>query len=243
MKVSTPAPHRLTRLLGSMLLVSVLLATTAVLVSMNRPIRVVRIEAELSIDEQQQVRGAIDSLVGQGMLTLDLDEVVATMRQLAWPRLVSARREWPDELVVQLVKETFVARWGDLGALNSAGEVFPGVELAADVPMLRADLAGGPRAMQVFQLLHGALGSSGPSIVVLEQTRSGEWQVEVDDGFRVALGREDLAARLGRFLAVHREVLVDRAAEVEWVDARYMNGVAVRWRDAGQGPAALAWAH
>ena len=65
----------------------------------------------------------------------------------------------------------------------------------------------------------------------------------MDDGFRVALGREDLAARLGRFLAVHREVLVDRAAEVEWVDARYMNGVAVRWRDADQGPAALAWAH
>jgi cell division protein FtsQ len=109
--------------------------------------------------------------------------------------------------------------------------------------MLRADLAGGQRAMQIFQLLHGALGSSGLSIVVLEQTRSGEWQVELDDGLRVALGREDLAARLGRFLAVHRKVLVDRAAEVEWVDARYMNGVAVRWRDADKGPAALAWAH
>ena len=80
-------------------------------------------------------------------------------------------------------------------------------------------------------------------VVVLEQTRSGEWQVELNDGFRVALGREDLAARLGRFLAVHREVLVDRAAEVEWIDARYMNGVAVRWRNADQGPAALAWAN
>ena len=242
MRVSTPAPQRLTRLLGSALLVAVLVATTALLVAMNRPVKVVHVEAELSAIEQQQVRSAIDGLVGQGMLTLDLDEVVATMRQLAWPRLVSARREWPDELVVRLVKETFVARWGDHGALNSAGEVFPGVELAADVPVLRAEQAGGLRAVQGFQLLNDAPGSSGPAIAVLEQSRSGEWQVELADGFRVALGREDLAPRLSRFLAVHRQVLADRAAEVEWVDARYMNGVAVRWRDEDQGPAALAWA-
>lgn len=243
MRVSSRAPQRLTRLLGSTLLAAVLLATTAVMIAMNRPVKVVRVEAELSVIEQEQVRGAIDSLVGQGMLTLDLDEVVATMRQLAWPRLVTVRREWPDELVVRLVKETFVARWGESGALNSAGEVFMGVELEADLPMLRADRAGGPRAMQIFQLLHGVLGSSGASIAVLDQSPSGEWQVELVDGFRIALGREDLAPRLRRFLAVRREVLVDRVAEVEWVDARYANGVAVRWRAADQAPAALAWAH
>ena len=56
--------------------------------------------------------------------------------------------------------------------------------------------------MQAFQLLHGVLGSSGTAIAILEQTPSGEWQVELDDGFRVALGREDLAPRLNRFLAV-----------------------------------------
>ena len=242
MRVSSRSPSRLIRMLGSTLLAAVLLATTAVLVAMNRPVKVVRVEAELNAVEQEQVRGAIDGLVGQGMLTLDLDEVVATMRQLAWPRLVTVRRDWPDELIVRLVKETFVARWGESGALNSAGEVFSGVELDVDFPILRAGQGDGPRAMQAFQLLHGVLGSSGTAIAILEQTPSGEWQVELDDGFRVALGREDLAPRLNRFLAVHRDVLTGRAAEVEWVDARYMNGVAVRWRDADHAPAALATA-
>lgn len=242
-RVNSQSPPRLIRLLGSILLAAVLLATTAVLFAMNRPVKVVRVEAELNAVEREQVRGAIDSLVGQGMLTLDLDEVVATMRQLAWPRLVTVRREWPDELVVRLVKETFVARWGEHGALNSAGEVFPDVELDVDFPMLRAGQGDGPRAMQIFQLLHGVLGSSGTSIALLEQSPSGEWHVELDDGFRVALGREDLAPRLNRFLAVRRDVLADRAEEVEWVDARYMNGVAVRWRDANQAQLALARAH
>ncbi len=243
MKISSPGSQRLSWLLASTLLAAVVLATAAVLVAVNRPVKVVRVEAELSVDEREQVRGAIDSLVGQGMLTLDLDDVVGTMRQLAWPRLVTVRREWPDGLVVRLVKETFVARWGESGALNSAGEVFSGVELDVDFPMLRAGQGDGPRAMQTFQLLHGVLGSSGTGIAILEQTPSGEWQVELDDGFRVALGREDLAPRLNRFLAVHRHVLTGRAAEVEWVDARYMNGVAVRWRDAADAPAALATAH
>ena len=135
MRVSSRSPSRLIRMLGSTLLAAVLLATTAVLVAMNRPVKVVRVEAELNAVEQEQVRGAIDGLVGQGMLTLDLDEVVATMRQLAWPRLVTVRRDWPDELIVRLVKETFMARRGESGALNSAGEVFSGVELDVDFPI------------------------------------------------------------------------------------------------------------
>lgn len=241
MRVSVAASTRLLSAVGPLLLTLVLAAGVLVLRAMDRPVKVVRVQAELSETERQQVRGAIDGLVGQGMLTLDLDEVVATMRELSWPRLVSVRRDWPDGLVLTLVKETFVARWGEHGALNSAGEVFDDVALGTALPVLRAD-AGPRRAMQTFQLLQGVAGPSGASIDALEQNAAGEWTVELDDGFRVALGRDELAPRLGRFLTVHRRVLRGLSEQVAWVDARYGNGVAVKWRGADRA-SALAQAH
>jgi cell division protein FtsQ len=243
MRVSVSTTGLGVRVIGPALLLMLLLAALTVVVAMNRPVRVVHVEAELNPVEQAQVREAIDGLLGQGMLTLDLDEIVATMRGLAWPRLVSVRREWPDGLVVTLIKETFVARWGERGAVNSAGEVFTDVEFPADLPTLRVAQAGATRAMQIFQMLQGVAAGTGESIVALEQDAAGEWHVELDDGFRVALGREQLTARLSRFLAVHLNVLRERAADVAWVDARYSNGVAVRWRGAGDLEPAVARAH
>lgn len=235
---------RVLTVIGPLLLTLVLAAAIAALRAMDRPVKVVRVQAELSDVERQEVREAIDGLVGQGMLSLDLDQVVATMRGLSWPRIVSVRRDWPDGLVITLVKETFVARWGASAALNSAGEVFEDVALDRPLPVLRADEAGPGRAMQTFQLLQGVAGPFASSIEVLEQSDTGEWTVELDDGFRVVLGRDELAARLGRFLTVHRRVLRGQVGEVAWVDARYANGVAVKWRDGHvDSAAALARAH
>lgn len=240
--VEVTANRHVARVVAPALVLLVVLAALAILAAMNRPIQVVRVQADLTEAEQEQVRATIDGLLGQGMLTLDLDEVVATMRSLSWPRVVFARREWPDALILTLVKETFVARWGDAQALNGNGEIFSDVDMPGSLPRLKADRAGAQRAMQVFQMLQGVVAPVGVAITALDQDAAGEWRVELADGFRVALGRADLAGRLGRFLTVHRSVLAQRSAEVDWVDARYSNGIAVRWHQSASATE-LAKAH
>ena len=67
-------------------------------------------------------------------------------------------------------------------------------------------------------------------MVELRESQLGEWSVVLRDGFSVVLGAEDLGERLNRFLAVYSNDLAERFSEVEAVDARYHNGIAVSWR-------------
>jgi cell division protein FtsQ len=46
----------------------------------------------------------------------------------------------------------------------------------------------------------------------------------------VVLGRDQVTERFERFVTVYQERLVSRANEVKRVDARYSNGVAVKWK-------------
>ena len=58
----------------------------------------------------------------------------------------------------------------------------------------------------------------------------GEWTAILGNGVAVVLGRDDLAARVQRFLVVHEQALSRSTQKVAAVDARYHNGLAVRWR-------------
>ena len=49
----------------------------------------------------------------------------------------------------------------------------------------------------------------------------------------VMLGADRLRERMQRFLVAWTRLLRDRAAEVDYVDLRYGNGFAVRWREGG----------
>jgi cell division protein FtsQ len=58
----------------------------------------------------------------------------------------------------------------------------------------------------------------------------GAWTIELSNGVRVVAGREQLIPRLRRFLTIYQLELAERAEQIEQIDIRYTNGVAVRWR-------------
>ncbi|MEE4281898.1 MAG: cell division protein FtsQ/DivIB, partial [Pseudomonadales bacterium] len=63
----------------------------------------------------------------------------------------------------------------------------------------------------------------------LAQNSQGEWSVELSKGPRVLLGAQQINERMHRFLLVYRRVLSAGDKPAEYVDARYANGVAVRY--------------
>ena len=65
----------------------------------------------------------------------------------------------------------------------------------------------------------------------LHQNGQGEWRIELSDGPQVLLGAQQLNERMHRFLLVHRRVLKSSAVAAEYVDVRYANGLAVRYKE------------
>jgi cell division protein FtsQ len=83
--------------------------------------------------------------------------------------------------------------------------------------------------------MNAALGALGREVRMLELDGRRAWSLELDDGIRVVLGRSEVNERLGRFVRLWTEALAEQAERIENVDARYTNGLAVRWKQPTDG--------
>jgi cell division protein FtsQ len=206
------------------------------LANMNAPIAAVHVEGNLSNAEQEEVRRVVSRRLAGGMLGARLDDLVGDVLALSWPREVHVRRVWPNILEVSVDKEAVAARWGSTGAVTTSGEIIAAESVVLDrLPLLDAAHADGARTMHVYQRLRAVLARTDLDIAALREDELSEWHLTLNNGLTLALGREQLTQRLERFLAVYSERLVDREEAVASIDARYANGVAVRWHD-GQQP-------
>ncbi len=230
MKVSDGVSD-LRRGLAAVLLVAVVSALLALMYAMNDPVQTVRISGDLSDAERAAVKEAVLHRLDGGLFGVSLDDVVDDVTALSWTREVRARRVWPASVEVSVAKDPIAARWGAGGVLNTAGDV---IALAgtpdAALPLITCAHASGARAMRIFQMLGEVLSDTQLKIAAIEENEIAEWQVKFTNDLTVSLGHEQLLERVERFDRVYRNVIKDRVDQVERVDARYGNGVAVSWR-------------
>ena len=111
MKVSEGMP-RLRNVFARVLLVAVVATLIALLIALNSPVEIVRISGDLSVDERAEVKAAVLQRLNGGLLGVSLDDVVANVSALSWPRQVRARRVWPGSVDVSVGKDPIAARWG-----------------------------------------------------------------------------------------------------------------------------------
>ena len=57
----------------------------------------------------------------------------------------------------------------------------------------------------------------------------GAWDVTLQNGVNVRLGRRDIDARIDLFVDVVANLVASREAEIEFVDMRYSNGFTIGW--------------
>lgn len=198
---------------------------------LDEPVRIVRVLGDLTEAEQQQIRKAVTPYVGKGLITVNLADVASAVSSLSWPQHVSVRRLWPPGLEIQVARVVAVAAWGNDGYVTSEGRVRQFAEPPEGRPAFFCALATPREAMAVYDTLQQTLAGTGLVIVELSESSLGEWHVALDTGVRVLLGRDALGSRLHRFRQVHEQALISAPQSVRYVDARYGNGVAVRWRD------------
>ncbi len=224
------------RLLLALALLCVAAGAVVAWLRLDHPVRNVMVDGTLNVAEQIQIRDTVAANLSGGLLGADLARITTALYDLSWPRHVSVRRIWPDTLEIRVDKAMVVALWDDgldhdggFAHLTGDGRV---VSLARREPGLVAfacTLSAPRAAMDLYQRLQPVAADGDLHIRRLEENALGEWRV-VFDGVAVVLGASEQAARLERFVHVYTDALAGRRAEIAEVDARYANGVAVRWR-------------
>ena len=101
-----------------------------------------------------------------------------------------------------------------------------------DLPVLESIDARGETLLARYRQFSAHLASSGLQIVGLYADRGRSYTVYLKDAPRLILGRHSHGARLDRFLAAYGSDFVRRGEQIAYVDLRYPDGFAVRWKEA-----------
>lgn len=190
-------------------------------------LREVRIDGALAHVTYDQIEGIVTREIAGNFFTLDLARTRAAFEKLPWVRKVDARRQWPDRLVVALDEHVPLARWGNSGLVNLEGELFTAA-YDGKLPLF----VGPPESVneialryKYFQHSLAAIGQV-PAQVHVSPRRA--WQIRLESGLVLELGRERVEARLARFIAVYDRTIHRLQRKLDYVDLRYPNGFAVR---------------
>ena len=142
----------------------------------------------------------------------------------------SAKKVWPDTLVLEIQEEIAIARWGDGQLLNQFGEIFepPGRRRAAGLPLLVGSEDEQYRVMEQYRAVSHQLFPVGLRVTSLSLSPRGNWSLILNDSIQVTLGREKIIERLARFAELYQSPELMVSEKLESVDLRYDNGIAVK---------------
>ncbi|MEP7156396.1 MAG: cell division protein FtsQ/DivIB [Betaproteobacteria bacterium] len=184
-------------------------------------------------EELKHIAGAIQNM-GGSMLRTDLNQVRAAVKQVEWVRDAEVRRHFPSTLEVRIEEHAPFARWISVAdseqsfLVNTFGEVFEAdIDEQVALPLLGGPKDSSREVMANYQSFKTQLAviEQVPAEVRLSPRRA--WQVRLDNGSTLELGRNDAAERLQRYVRAFPGINAIRVAGTR-IDLRYQNGLAVR---------------
>ena len=202
----------------------------------SAPVTSVAIAGEMPYTTRLDIENAIEKVNLGNFFNLDVNDVQRKVAQLPWVYSVSVRKKWPNELKIYVVDQKPIAHWNGDFLINANGKAFQ-----ADVQRLAKKLPAffGPEgteqiALENFRNLNKLLDFSQLAIDELVLTERFAWQLILNDGVTINLGRDSRVERIQRFMDVYPEIKMNKkqGQQVDYVDLRYDTGLAVGWKTA-----------
>jgi cell division protein FtsQ len=212
--------------------------------ALDRPVRVISMDGNFQRVSPGQIEKAVAPFAHAGFMSADLDGVQRAVEALPWVDHARVQRRWPNSLHVTVIEQAAAARWGESGLLNTRGELFvrAAAHVPAELPRLNGPEGTESLVAQRYLSAQGRMMEAGMRIAALRLDERGAWEMDLDSGVTVRLGRRDVDERIERFIRTASQVIAHRLNEITYVDMRYSNGFAIGWRNA-QAPATAPAKH
>ncbi|WP_232733551.1 cell division protein FtsQ/DivIB [Vibrio sp. HA2012] len=195
------------------------------------PLSKMVLQGKLEYIQTQDVQQALSHMHHIGtFMSQDVNELQQIITALPWVAQASIRKQWPDTIKIYLTEHRVAAIWNGYALLNENGDVFePDL---SDLKEEKVKLYGPEgRSHEVLQTwekiapLFHPLGLTMTSLVLNDRLA---WQIILDNGIRLELGKESLEERVNRFITLYSR-LGKQTEQVSYIDLRYDTGAAVGW--------------
>lgn len=183
----------------------------------------------------EQLEYVARSAIRGNFFSVDLDRVREMFEKLPWVRRAEVRRRWPDVLELRLEEHQAVAYWtatesGDSQLVNRQGEVFIAASNAA-MPSFSGPQGSAAYLQAKHQEFGQMLAPLGRKLVGLALSAREAWELRLDDGMLVVLGRDQekapIGERLQRFVRAWPQAKERIGVQVAVADLRYPSGFAL----------------
>lgn len=197
------------------------------------PIKTVRIYGANQIDHQK-LQTMLLPLVDRGFFTINVESIKDRLLQIPWVSDIFVRRVWPDQMDIVVVEKKPMAHWNRQSLLSATGELFslPHATYLSSLPEFVGPDGKQIIMLQYFNDINRLLMPLHVKIIRLELTPFFSWKLMLDNGMILQIGHKDILTRLTHFVKVYPQIIGDRVKDVEYIDLRYANGIAVRWKSA-----------
>lgn len=183
-----------------------------------------------------QIEYAARSGLSGNFFTVDLDKARAAFERLPWVRRADARRLWPNGIELVLEEHVAAGVWkqgesDESRLVNEQGEVFAAANRES-LPILAGPRGSAPEVLERYREFRDLLASVGRKPQSVSLSARLAWQLRLEDGLVIELGRDDPKSpakeRLARFLASYDEARQLLRTPVVKADLRYPNGFALK---------------
>jgi cell division protein FtsQ len=189
------------------------------------------VEGEFHFITKKRATELLAREIDGDFIQLDLMRLKNALLSDSWVETVNLNRRWPDTLVVKILEQKPIARWGD-GFLNQRGEIVrvDDMKKLTGLPWLQGNEKNAVEILQQYQDLSQLLRSRGLEVVALKCDDKKSWRLTVKNDIEIAIGRDQVMEKMRRFVTVYDTHLSSVWDDVTAIDVRYTNGIAVRWK-------------
>jgi cell division protein FtsQ len=180
----------------------------------------------LAGDTSRLTRADIEAFEASVRDARSVAAVQEAAKRIPWVRDAAVRRLYPEAIEVTLVNHQVLARWGDGALVSPRGEVFT-ADYKEKAPRFRGPEGSALLVASEYALMSGVVAPLANPITELRLSARGAWQVVLESGLVLELGRGDVHPRLERFVAAWPQ-LAAKGVETQHADLRHANGFALR---------------
>jgi len=199
------------------------------------PISTLTITGERTYSNDREVQLALSDLSSnESFFSLNVANVKAMVEQVPWIEQATIRRQWPNGLSIHVTDQEPAAYWNSDSLVNSKGVVFsaPMTRINTPLPTFFAPNNVPNSVLKGYHALLPLFEAEGLALDRIELTERESWQLVLNDGTKLILGRGNTVmrnARIERFLRVYKHVIPNDKL-INYVDLRYDSGFAVNWK-------------
>jgi cell division protein FtsQ len=201
------------------------------------PVKHVTVEGEMRFADRDRLVAAVSPYVRGSFFNVDVASIRQAGEELPWVKQIQVRRVWPDTLHLVVEEHKAVARWNEHSLVNALGGVFTPAAETIPTGLVQMNGPDGTSELMARRLvdIQKQVNELGLRVTTISMDKRRAWQIDFKDGLHLKLGRAEGDIRLQRFIDLYRGGLNSFREQIEAIDMRYTNGLAVVWKD-GQQP-------